>query len=133
MKEYPRIFGTPFVVALDVFQRGQRPGSHSRNAVLGKQEVIRDVDCGVEQVPLLVQKRHDVPKLLVAFNGNVSADKRKTLKPAPLTRVREEVQTGVDTRRATEGLGGRLDSLSRSPTEHNAVDMPGSAAAVESW
>jgi hypothetical protein len=25
------------------------------------------------------------------------------------------------------------DSLSRSPTERNAVDMPGSAAAVESW
>jgi hypothetical protein len=43
------------------------------------------------------------------------------------------VQTGVDTRRATEGLGGRLDSLSRSPTERNAVDMPGSAAAVGIW
>jgi hypothetical protein len=39
----------------------------------------------------------------------------------------------MDTRRATEGPGGVLDSTSRSPTERNAVDMPGSAAAVESW
>jgi len=55
-------------------------------------------------------------------------------KPAFLTRLRDEaVQTGEDTRRATEGLGGRLDSLSRSPTERNAVGMPGSAAAVEGW
>jgi len=40
---------------------------------------------------------------------------------------------GMDTRRATEGSAGVLDSTSRSPTERNAVDMPGSAAAVESW
>ena len=39
----------------------------------------------------------------------------------------------MDTRRATEGSAGVLDSTSRSPTERNAVDMPGSAAAVESW
>ncbi len=39
----------------------------------------------------------------------------------------------MDTRRATEGsAAGVLDSTSRSPTERNAVDMPGSAAAVES-
>jgi hypothetical protein len=43
------------------------------------------------------------------------------------------VQTGMDTRRATEGSAGVLDSTSRSLTERNAVDMPGSAAAVESW
>jgi hypothetical protein len=43
----------------------------------------------------------------------------------------EAVQTGMDTRRATEGSTGILDSMSRSPTERNAVDMPGSAAAVE--
>jgi hypothetical protein len=50
----------------------------------------------------------------------------------------EAVQTGMDTRRswrvsasATEGPAGILDSMSRSPTERNAVDMPGSAAAVE--
>jgi hypothetical protein len=39
----------------------------------------------------------------------------------------------MDTRRATEGPAGVLDSTSRSPTERNAVDMPGSASAVESW
>jgi hypothetical protein len=43
----------------------------------------------------------------------------------------EAAQMGVDTRRATEGPGGILDSTSRSPKERNAVDMPGSAAAVE--
>jgi hypothetical protein len=43
----------------------------------------------------------------------------------------EAVQTGMDTRRATEGSAGILDSMSRSPTERNAVDMSGSAAAVE--
>jgi hypothetical protein len=40
---------------------------------------------------------------------------------------------GMDTRRATEGSAGVLNSTSRSPTERNAVDVPGSAAAVESW
>ena len=45
----------------------------------------------------------------------------------------EAVQTGMDTRRATEGPAGVLDSTSRSPAERNAVDMPGSAAAVETW
>jgi hypothetical protein len=39
---------------------------------------------------------------------------------------------GVDTKRATEGLADVLDSTSRSPTERNAVDMPGAAGAVES-
>ena len=43
----------------------------------------------------------------------------------------EAAQTGMDTRRATEGSAGILDSMSRSPTERNA-DMPGPDAAVES-
>jgi hypothetical protein len=44
----------------------------------------------------------------------------------------EAAQTGVDTRRATEGPAGVLDSTSRSPKERNTeVDMPGSDAAVE--
>jgi len=43
------------------------------------------------------------------------------------------VEMGVDTRRATEGPGGVVETTSRSPTERNAVDMPISAAAVESW
>ena len=43
----------------------------------------------------------------------------------------EAAQTGVDARRATEGPADVLDSTSRSPTERNAADMPGSAAAVE--
>ena len=43
------------------------------------------------------------------------------------------VETGVDTRRATEGPGGVVDTTARSPTERNAVDMPVSAAAVEAW
>jgi hypothetical protein len=34
---------------------------------------------------------------------------------------------------ASEGPAGILDSMSRSPTERNAVDMPGSASAVEIW
>ena len=51
-----------------------------------------------------------------------------------LTRVRREaVETGVDTRRATEGPGGVVETTSRSPTERNAVDMPVSAAAAEGW
>jgi hypothetical protein len=33
----------------------------------------------------------------------------------------------------SEGPAGILDSMSRSPTERNTVDMPGSVAAVESW
>jgi len=54
--------------------------------------------------------------------------------PAFLTRIRSEVvETGVDTRRATEGPGGVVDTTPRSPTERNAVDMPVSAAAVEAW
>ena len=43
----------------------------------------------------------------------------------------EAAQTGMDTRRAKEGPAGLLDSTSRSSTEHNAVDMPGSADEVE--
>jgi hypothetical protein len=39
----------------------------------------------------------------------------------------------MDTRRATEDPAGILDSMSRSPTERSAVDMPGSVAAAESW
>jgi len=38
----------------------------------------------------------------------------------------------MGTRRVTEGPAGILDSMSRSPTERNAVDMPASNAAVES-
>jgi len=38
----------------------------------------------------------------------------------------------MDTRRATEGPAGILDSMSRSPTERNAENMPVSDAAVES-
>jgi hypothetical protein len=37
----------------------------------------------------------------------------------------------MDTRRATKGPAGVLDSTSRSPRERNEVDMPGSASAVE--
>jgi len=43
----------------------------------------------------------------------------------------EAAQTDVDTRRATEWSEGVLDSTSRNPKERNAVDMPGSGAAVE--
>jgi hypothetical protein len=43
------------------------------------------------------------------------------------------VEMGVDTRRATEGPGGVVDTTARSPTERNAVDMLISAAAVEAW
>jgi hypothetical protein len=39
----------------------------------------------------------------------------------------------MDTRRATEGPAGVLDSTSRNPRERNEVDMPGYAAAVETW
>jgi hypothetical protein len=47
-------------------------------------------------------------------------------------KVRSEVaQTGVDTRRATEGPAGVLYGTSRSPTERNAVDMPGCVTVVE--
>ena len=54
--------------------------------------------------------------------------------PAFLTRVRREaVETGVDTRRATEGPGGVVETTARSPTERNAVDMPVSAAVAEGW
>jgi hypothetical protein len=40
---------------------------------------------------------------------------------------------GMDTRRATEGPAGVLDSTPRSPRERNAVDMPICVAAVETW
>jgi hypothetical protein len=43
----------------------------------------------------------------------------------------EEAQTGMATRRATEGPASVLDSTSRSPKERNKVDMPESASAVE--
>ena len=49
----------------------------------------------------------------------------------------EAAQTGMNTRRIWRILAGAtdgpavLDSTSRSPKERNAVDMPGSAAAVE--
>ncbi len=47
-------------------------------------------------------------------------------------RIRSEaVQTGVDTRRATESPAGVFDSTSRSLKERNAVNMAGSGAAVE--
>jgi len=49
-----------------------------------------------------------------------------------LTRLSSEAtQTGMDTRRAAEGPAGVLDGTPRSPTEINAVDMPGCDAAVE--
>jgi hypothetical protein len=38
---------------------------------------------------------------------------------------------GMDKRREIEGPAGVLISTSRSLKERNAVDMPGSAAAVE--
>jgi hypothetical protein len=38
----------------------------------------------------------------------------------------------MDIRRATESPADILDSTSRGPTERNAADMPGSAAAIES-
>jgi len=38
----------------------------------------------------------------------------------------------MDTRRETEGPAGILDSMSRSPTERNAVNMPVSDGALES-
>ena len=44
-----------------------------------------------------------------------------TSPPAFLTGFHSEaVQTGVDTRRATEGPADALDSTSRSPTDRNA-------------
>jgi hypothetical protein len=45
----------------------------------------------------------------------------------------EASQTDIDKRRATEGPQACSCSPSRSPRERNAGDMPGSAAAVESW
>ena len=45
----------------------------------------------------------------------------------------EAAQTGVDTRRATEGTGDVVKTTARSPTERNAVDMPVSAAVAEAW
>jgi len=38
----------------------------------------------------------------------------------------------MDTRRVTEDPAGILDSMSRSPTERNTVNMPVSDAAAES-
>jgi hypothetical protein len=53
------------------------------------------------------------------------------VQPALLAGLRREaVEVGMDTRRATEGSAGVLDSTSRNATERNAVDMPGYAAAV---
>jgi len=43
----------------------------------------------------------------------------------------EEMYMGMDTRLATEGPGGALDSASRNPKEQNAVDMPGYVSAVK--
>lgn len=40
-------------------------------------------------------------------------------------------QTGMETRRSTEGSTGALGSMSRSPTERNAVDIPGPVAAAD--
>jgi hypothetical protein len=70
----------------------------------------------------------------VNYFGYIMKTPRGGREPAFLTRVRSEVvETGVDTRRATEGPGGVVETTSRSPTERNAVDMPVSAAAVEAW
>jgi hypothetical protein len=53
--------------------------------------------------------------------------------PAFLAGFRSEAaQTGMDTRRTTEGPADALNSRSRGPAERHAVDMPGSAGAVES-
>ena len=59
--------------------------------------------------------------------------------PALFMRIRSEAaKTGMDIRHIrlllagpTEGSAGVFESTSRSPTERNAADMPGSAAAVE--
>jgi|GEM_PF-319871 len=70
---------------------------------------------------------------VLAATGTAPGD-RLEFKPAFLARVRSEVvEMGVDTRRATEGPGGVVETTVRSPTERNAVDMPISAAAVEAW
>ncbi len=39
----------------------------------------------------------------------------------------------MDSRRATEGSSGVVDSTSRSPRERNAIDMLESAAAAKAW
>jgi hypothetical protein len=39
----------------------------------------------------------------------------------------------MDTRRTTEGSAGVLGSTSKSSPGRSAVDMSGSAAAIESW
>ena len=43
----------------------------------------------------------------------------------------EAAQTGMDTRHATGGFRRRTRQYVENPTERNAVDMPGFAAAVE--
>lgn len=43
----------------------------------------------------------------------------------------EAAQTGINTRRASEGPAGILASRSKSPGEQNAAAIPGSGAAVE--
>jgi hypothetical protein len=46
-------------------------------------------------------------------------------------RARIQDASGSFPASTTEGPGGGLDSTSRSPKKRHAVDMPGSAAAVE--
>ena len=72
---------------------------------------------------------------LMSGDGKRDGDFRQHSRPSStLPRVRREaVETGVITRRATEGPGDVVDITSRSPTERNAVDMPVSAAAAEAW
>ena len=71
---------------------------------------------------------------MAAIQKNRHPTRGTGLKISIFSRDRSEAaQTGMDTRRATEGSAGVLDSTSRSTTERNAVDMPGSAAAVETW
>ena len=72
---------------------------------------------------------------LMSGDGKRDGGLRQHPRPSStLPRVRREaVETGVDTRSATEGPGDVVDTTSRSPTERNAVDMPVSAAAAEAW
>ena len=82
--------------------------------------------------------KRSMAELLRHRRTKESATDRLTLNHRATSRLHtgfrsEAVEMGMDTRRATEGPAGILDSMSRSPRECNAVDMPISAAAVETW
>jgi hypothetical protein len=88
-----------------------------------------------------------VLRLIFQYSQNRRQQLRKAILcslgrlPALFTSFRSEAaQTSMDTRRtgrnsasATESPADILDSMLRSLTEHNAVDMPQSDAAVKSW